>query len=332
MAPPFVSVITPSFNQAAYLEQTIRSVLGQDYPNLEYIVIDGGSTDGSREILERFAPDLAYWVSEPDRGQSDAINKGLQKARGDVVAWLNSDDVYLPRAIAEAVAALMPVPDVGMVYSSCLEIDSDGRITGKSRARQYDLADLLAFNIIPQPTVFMKREVLDRVGSLNPNLHFLFDHELWIRAASLTRLRFAPHYWAAARIHSESKNWTRWRDFVAEAENLAQPLRGLRAVDDAMTRNPARVRAGLASFTANYAMVNGDYACAARRFARAVTLQPGLIRRYGVQMIALGLLSLGILRDGTQLRALRRRRDKLQLEREGQQGWASGQGEGCVRW
>ena len=107
---PLISIITPSFNQAAFLEETLLSVLGQDYPAIEYIVIDGGSTDGSVAILERYADQLAYWVSEPDAGQADAINKGFAKATGKYVAWLNSDDVYLPGAVATAVAALEEKP------------------------------------------------------------------------------------------------------------------------------------------------------------------------------------------------------------------------------
>src|SRR3989337_2410796 len=114
-SPPLVSIVTPSFNQAPFLEQTIRSVLDQDYPRVEYIVIDGGSMDGSQEIIRRYQDRLAYWASETDLGQTDAVNKGFGVARGDVFAWLNSDDTYLPGAIGEAVAYLQDHREIGMV-------------------------------------------------------------------------------------------------------------------------------------------------------------------------------------------------------------------------
>ncbi len=123
---PRVSIVTPSFNQAAFLEETIQSVLSQDYPNLEYIIIDGGSTDGSVEIIKKYADKLAYWVSEKDTGQADAINKGLIRVTGEIVAWLNSDDIYLPGTIRAAVEALQAHPDCGLVYGDVLSVDAKG--------------------------------------------------------------------------------------------------------------------------------------------------------------------------------------------------------------
>ena len=124
MGTPLVSIVTPSYNQADYLEETMRSVLAQDYPHIEYLVVDGGSQDGSAEIIRQYADQLAWWVSEPDEGQSDAINKGFQRATGEIVAWLNSDDTYLPGTIREAVEVLEEDPSIGFVYSDYHSINA----------------------------------------------------------------------------------------------------------------------------------------------------------------------------------------------------------------
>jgi len=150
---PRVSIITPSYNQAQFLEQTICSVLGQNYPNLEYWVIDGGSTDGSAEIIQKYAGQLAGWVSEPDRGQAEGINKGLARATGEVVAWLNSDDLYYPDAIEAAVEALAANPQASFVFSDVESIDEAGKPFHRMRYGHWGLPDLMRFRIIGQPAV-----------------------------------------------------------------------------------------------------------------------------------------------------------------------------------
>ena len=201
-----VSVITPSYNQAAFLEQTIRSVLGQGYPDLEYMVVDGGSTDGSVEIIRKYADRLAWWVSEPDKGQAEAINKGLRLASGDVVAWLNSDDVYAPGAIWAAVNFFRANPEVGLVYGNAASFDQDGHPLNDMVFENWGLEGLVAFNIICQPAVFMRREALEQAGYLDENYHCLLDHHLWLRIAQHTRIQHIPQVLAFARHHSDAKN------------------------------------------------------------------------------------------------------------------------------
>ena len=133
---PLVSIVTPSYNQARYLEYTIRSVMEQDYPNIEYIIVDGGSNDGSAEIIRRYSERLAWWVSEKDHGQTDAINKGFAHARGEILAWLNSDDTYEINAVREAVAFLREQPQVGLVYGDANFIDENGHMIGRFPAAQ----------------------------------------------------------------------------------------------------------------------------------------------------------------------------------------------------
>jgi glycosyltransferase involved in cell wall biosynthesis len=202
-----VSIITPSYNQAAYLETTLRSVLDQDYPEIEYIVVDGGSSDGSRDILERNSDRLAWWVSEKDRGQTDAINKGFARARGEVLAWINSDDTYQPGAIREAVECLRQHPEAAMVYGDANYIDENGRVIGRFPAAQTDYARLRQGYVhVPQQSAFFRAEYWRKVGPLDPTFYFAMDYDLWVRLAGLAPLVYMPgRTWANFRLHSDAK-------------------------------------------------------------------------------------------------------------------------------
>ena len=162
-----VSIITPSYNQAPYLEQTIQSVLEQDYPNIEYIVVDGGSADSSVEVIKEYADRLAYWVSEKDSGQAEAINKGFARASGEILAWLNSDDYYMLNTISVVVRCFEQNPDVVMIYGDMLAVDGEGQITNVLKYKQLTLEDLLCFQIIGQPSVFFRRSALEKTGLLD---------------------------------------------------------------------------------------------------------------------------------------------------------------------
>lgn len=224
--PPRLTVITPSLNQKAYLERTIRSVLDQGYAELEYIVIDGGSTDGSVDVLRRYANELAYWVSEPDRGQSHAINKGLDRASGEVVAYINSDDYYLPGAF-EAALRVFADDSVHWVCGACRYVSSDG--SSASIWRPHLPAGPRAAWIrmpwgVPQAASFWRRELFDEVGRFREDLHYVFDTEFELRAALDGRLPTLIDRELAVRfLHSEAKSADRSR-FEGEFRGVARQL------------------------------------------------------------------------------------------------------------
>jgi len=205
---PLVSIVTPSYNQAPYLAATIESVLSQDYPNLEYLVVDGGSTDGSVDIIRRYADQLAWWVSEKDLGQTDAINKGFARAKGQIFAWLNSDDTYEPHAIREAVEFLQANPQIGMVYGDCNFIDETGRKIGTFNAAQTDLKKLRQGYVhIPQQAAFWRAELWRQVAPLDESFYFAMDYDLWVRLAKISSIRYLPnHVWANFRLHTDAKS------------------------------------------------------------------------------------------------------------------------------
>lgn len=204
---PRVSIVTPSFNQGQYLEETIRSVISQDYPYLEYMIVDGGSTDGSRSLIQKYESRLAWWVSEKDQGQTDAINKGFARATGQILAWLNSDDTYEPGAVGRAVKALMAHPEAGMVYADCNYIDEQGHVIGKFPAAQTDYARLRTGYVhIPQQTMFFRAGLWKEVGPLDPSFYFAMDYDLWTRLAARAGLHYAAgETWANFRLHGSGK-------------------------------------------------------------------------------------------------------------------------------
>ena len=181
-AGPLVSIITPSFNQAQFLPRTIESVLSQSYRNIEYIVVDGGSTDGSLEILQSYGDQLK-WISEPDNGQTHAINKGLARASGDILSYLNSDDTLAPNAVETVVNALDKSPESGTVYGNANYIDVDDKVTGWYATDKATFEKILQDCCICQPTVYWRASVMKSVGRFDESLHYAMDYEMWLRMA-----------------------------------------------------------------------------------------------------------------------------------------------------
>jgi glycosyltransferase involved in cell wall biosynthesis len=222
-----ISVVVPSLNQAQFLPQTLRSILRQrgDF-KLECIVVDGGSIDGSREIIAAHAADADVeitWSSEPDNGQGDAINRGLTRASGDVLAYLNSDDCYAPGALAKVATAFNAEPDLLWLTGDCVLIDENGaeiqkpiRAYRRAWLRRYSRKRLAMLNFIAQPATFWRREAMDRAGLFDTRLHYTMDYDYWLRLSGLGEPRYIDVPLAEFRIHRASKSGGRYKEQFRE--------------------------------------------------------------------------------------------------------------------
>jgi glycosyltransferase involved in cell wall biosynthesis len=294
-----VSIVTPSFNQSSYLEQTIRSVLEQDFADIEYLVIDGGSIDGSVDTIKKYASRLTYWMSEKDSGQADAINKGMARAKGEIVAWLNSDDYYLPGTVATAVKAFDENPDIALAYAYMLAVDELGQTFNTLRYHQLTLEDLLSFQIIGQPAVFMRRAAFEKAGGLDLSYHFLLDHRLWIRIAAQGRILHIPQIWAAARYHPAAKNRAQAAAFGREAFRILESVKRDNDLAPAFAKIKHRATASAHRVDARYLLDGGQPAASLAAWTRALFIHPptALARLNLFGSALLNLAGLGKLRE-----------------------------------
>lgn len=269
---PSLSVITPSYQHVEFIERTIRSVLAQNYPRLEYLVMDGGSSDGTVDILRRYASELEY-VSEKDGGQAAALNAGFARTGGEIVAWINSDDEYLPGAFDAVGRFFATHPDVEWLFGRCPIIDRSSRrqkalITRYKEfwQRRYSYQRLLIENFIPQPAVFFRRRLLERVGPLDTAYHNAFDYHLWARMGAVARPAFIDQELACFRIIDESKTSSNFvRSFTEELDAARRVAAG---------RHPVLI----ALHAVNRYKLSGTYYALAqlRRLGGAVALRRGV--------------------------------------------------------
>lgn len=306
---PLVSIVTPSFNQARFLEQTMRSVLDQDYPNIEYLVADGGSTDESVELIQKYSKRLKWWVSENDSGQAEAINKGFTRAKGEFIAWINSDDYYMPGAISEAVKALSDHPEVGIVFGNVRVVDESENVLNQLSYGDWGLSDLMSFHIIGQPAVFMRRAVLEKAGHLDQSFHLLLDHQLWIRLVSESGMQYIPSLWASAHYHQDCKNLAMAANFGSEARRIVQWMQSGVQYRSLFQQHHRQILAGAERLNAFYLLDAKEYPAAFRAYWKAFWLNPATVLPEWYRMVYAFFAPLGL--DGLRKWFLRRRRNKL---------------------
>lgn len=200
-----ISVITPSFNQGEFLERTILSVISQDCPDLEYIVMDGGSTDQSVDIIKKYQHSIAHWTSEKDGGQTDAVNKGFSAATGDILGWLNSDDIYYPQTLMTVANYFNSHPECDVIYGMADYIDADDNFISEYPTRSWSYSELKSWCFICQPSVFFRRTVYEKFGPLDDALNFCMDYEYWLRCGREKPFIHLQEKLAASRLHSENK-------------------------------------------------------------------------------------------------------------------------------
>ena len=222
---PFVSIVIPSFNQAGFIADAIESVLNQDYPYLECLVIDGDSTDGTLDVLHRHG-DRLRWISEPDRGQAHALNKGWRMAHGEILGWLNSDDTYRPGALQAIVAAFQLHPEVGGIYGDCDYISAAGEFLEKYETGPFDLETFFrtSRSPIPQPSMFIRSTVYNHVGPVNEDLHLVIDWEYWLRVGMQYPILYLPRTLATFRVHGSSKSATESLRFGEETTRVYRKM------------------------------------------------------------------------------------------------------------
>jgi glycosyltransferase involved in cell wall biosynthesis len=279
---PRVSVVTPSYNQAEFLEETIRSVLLQGYPDLEYIIIDGASTDGSVEIIKKYEPWLAYWESKPDGGQSDALNTGwLKHSTGQFFGWINSDDVYGPGLVTNAVAYLTAHPAVACVYNDCDLIDESSRPIGKYISRKFELTECLLEDFIPQQTAFITGEAVRAIGGVDASLHYSMDSDLFIRLARHYTLQQRPGTGASFRVNSKGKTVSQPGQFLQDRLRILDKFFDDRDVpaDIVAQRTKFYTRAYVVGHLriAMMAYAAGAFDMAAANLEGAIQIEPALL-------------------------------------------------------
>ena len=283
---PLVTVVTPSFNQGEFIAATVESVLAQDYPALEYFVMDAGSTDGTLDILRSYGERIR-WVSAPDNGQADAINQGWRRGAGAIVAWLNADDLYQPGAVRAAIEQLRAHPHASGVYGDCAYIDERGEPIGAHPSAPFDYLRLVRTGMTPiaQPATFLRRAAVEQAGGVDERLHMVLDLDLWLRLGRLGPLVYVPETWAAFREHAGSKTIARQARAAPEVLATFERFFADPTLPPEIRALQAEALSSAQVFAGNALMMGGQLAAARRYALRGL---PGAAPR--IQLMALKVL------------------------------------------
>jgi glycosyltransferase involved in cell wall biosynthesis len=273
---PLVSIVTPTYNQSAYLRETIESVLGQDYPHIEHIVIDDGSTDDTPRVLAEYAGRV-HCERHANMGQTPTINKGWERSKGEIITWLNSDDTLLPGAVSKIVEYLRSRSDVGIVFGDTLFTEPDGTPTERSKSRgtfDYEEFVVNCENPIPQPSAFIRRRVVDDVGSLDPHYYYFMDWDFWLRAGARHQIEYTPELLSTYRLHPESKTVAQAAKAAPELEWMYRNYFGLDTVPPEIRRRKNRAIANMYFTSGGYYIKGGDRTGAVRAAFKALRAYP----------------------------------------------------------
>ena len=276
---PLVSVVTPAYNQAAFLRDTIESVLSQDYPHIEYRVIDDGSTDHTLSILQSYTGRI-LWESHPNRGQTPTINTGWQKSSGTFITWLNSDDTFLPGAVTKGVEYLLQHPDIDIVFGDTLFTEADGTPTSRTESKgefDYERFVFECHNTIPQPSAFIRRRVIETEGILDPHYYFFMDWDFWLRAGLHHRIAYFPELLSTYRLHPDSKSVSQSRRSAPELEYMYEKFFTRVDLPPRIRDQERRAKANMYFTSAGYYSRGGDLTTTTRMGLKALGVFPEML-------------------------------------------------------
>jgi glycosyltransferase involved in cell wall biosynthesis len=277
--PPVVSVVTPAYNQAVFLRETVESVLSQDYPHIEYLVLDDGSTDETRSILEKYNGQVK-WESHTNMGQTSTINKGWKMLTGDILTWLNSDDTFLPGTVSRVVDYLLNNPSARIVFGDTLFTEADGTPIGPSRplpAFSYEDFVVNCENPIAQPSAFIRREVLEDTGMLDPYYYYFMDWDFWLRAGMKNKIDYIPESLSTYRLHSNSKTVAQARKAAPELERIYGNFFARDDLPENISRLEKKAMANMYFTSGGYYLKGGDEKSAKRMAWSALKTYPRMV-------------------------------------------------------